>query len=338
MTDKRFPIDASVVSADALTARVLPKYRLTNPVCSLLVHGLNDTYTVTANRKHYFLRVYGCAWRDRGEIVSEVDMLNYLHRRRQSVSHPIRRKDGAYLTRINAPEGARDAVLFSEATGTIPNFQKLAICRQYGEVVGRMHESMDRRRKDVRRFDIDLEHLIDDSLAAISPILANRPRDMDFLRKVGAELKSEIGQLPTEQPFYGFCHGDHHGGNVHQDSTGRMTVFDFDCYGYGWRAYDVAVFRWSMGLRYGFGGRNGAKGTRRWNAFMDGYSRVRPLTHEESKATMLFIPARHIWLTAAHSKISRTMGSVMLQPAAIDRHIDIVRQSFAAAGKRLTDP
>ena len=116
---------------------MLPKYRLTNPVCSLLVHGLNDTYTVTANRKHYFLRVYGCAWRDRGEIVSEVDMLNYLHRRRQPVSHPIRRKDGAYLTRINAPEGARYAVLFSEATGTNPNFQKLAICRQYGEVVGR---------------------------------------------------------------------------------------------------------------------------------------------------------------------------------------------------------
>jgi len=333
MTDKHFPIDASIISAEALTARVLPKYRLANPTCSLLAHGVNDTYSVTTNSKHYFLRVYRCAWRNRKHIASEVDMLNYLRADKQPVSYPIKCKNGAYVSRINAPEGIRYAVLFSDATGTIPNFRKLAVCHQYGEIAGRMHESMDRCKKDVQRFDIDLKHLIDDSLDSISLILFNRSKDMDFLQKVGTELKSELCKLPTEKPFYGLCHGDHHGGNVHQDSDGRMTVFDFDCYGYGWRAYDVAVFRWSLGLRYGFNGSQRGKGTRRWNAFMNGYSKVRCLTHNELKATALFIPARHIWLMALHANLSRTVGSNILNPGAIGRHIDIVRQSFAAADK-----
>jgi len=333
MPDRYFPVDASIVSAEVIKTRVLSKYRLANPACILLARGVNDTYLVTTKRKRYYLRVYRCAWRKRSHITTEVDMLNFLHRAKQPISYPVKRINGAYITRINAPEGFRYAVLFSEATGTIPNFRKLSVCHQYGGIAGRMHESMDRCKKDVRRFDIDLKHLIDDSIDSISLISLNRSKEIDYLQKVGAELKSELCKLPTEKPFYGFCHGDHHGGNVHQDSDGRMTVFDFDCYGYGWRAYDVAVFRWSLGLRYGFSGSQCGKGTRRWNEFMNGYSKVRSLTHNELKATALFIPARHIWLMALHANLSRTVGSNILNPEAINRHLDIVKQSFAVADK-----
>ena len=335
MPGRHFPVDASVVSAEAIKARVLTKYQLANPTCELLVRGVNDTYSVTTIRKRYYLRVYRCAWRNRRHIVSEVDVLNFLHKAKQPISYPIKRIDGAYLTRINAPEGVRYAVLFSDAAGTTPNFRKLSVCHQYGEIAGRMHESMDGCKKDLRRFDIDLKHLIDDSLDSISLIPLNRSKQIDFLQKIGAELKSELCKLPTEKPFYGFCHGDHHGGNVNQDTNGHMTVFDFDCYGYGWRAYDVAVFRWSQGLQYGFSGSQRGKATRRWNAFMNGYSRMRSLTKNELEATALFVPARHIWLMALHANLSRIMGSNILNPGAIDRHIDIVKKSFAVADKLL---
>jgi Ser/Thr protein kinase RdoA (MazF antagonist) len=42
----------------------------------------------------------------------------------------------------------------------------------------------------------------------------------------------------------GSCHGDLHGWNAHIDQNMALTVYDFDCCGVGWRAYDIAVFRW----------------------------------------------------------------------------------------------
>jgi thiamine kinase-like enzyme len=37
----------------------------------------------------------------------------------------------------------------------------------------------------------------------------------------------------------GFCHGDFHGGNACQ-KDGSFTFYDFDCCGWGYRAYDLA--------------------------------------------------------------------------------------------------
>jgi Ser/Thr protein kinase RdoA (MazF antagonist) len=112
-------------------------------------------------------------------------------------------------------------------------------CRAYGEVVARQHVGMDRRRMDPRRFHLDLSHLIDKPLQHFEPLLEHRPEDLDYLQRVGGELRAAIeALLPKTPPVYGFCHGDHHGGNIHQDDDGQMGVFDFDCWGYGWRAYD----------------------------------------------------------------------------------------------------
>jgi Ser/Thr protein kinase RdoA (MazF antagonist) len=73
--------------------------------------------------------------------------------------------------------------------------------------------------------------------------------------------------LPRKKPEYGNCHGDHHGYNVNIDKNGTMTVFDFDCYGYGWRAYDISVFLWNRSFDWSRTAT--AKRTRRWNAFLN---------------------------------------------------------------------
>lgn len=330
MAHRGFPVDASIVSARALLVRVLPKYRLRGPLsCRFLHRGLNDTYTVQAGASTYYLRVYRYGWRRKSEIDAEVDMLNHLARQRQPVSHPVQRKDGAYLTRIAAPEGPRYAVLFTEAAGQTPRFD-VADCRQYGEIVAGIHAAMDRRREDTRRFHLDLAHLIDEPLGHIEPFLAHRKDDLEYLRRVCSLLKSGIeGLLQKKLPEYGCCHGDHHGANVHRDGQGRMVVFDFDCYGYGWRAYDLAVFLWNWSPHFGFDRTGKAKMARRWNAFLDGYSRIRSLTESELTATQLFVPIRRIWWLGMHTtRSAESFGVGFIQNNWFDRNISLIRQSI----------
>jgi len=45
-------------------------------------------------------------------------------------------------------------------------------------------------------------------------------------------------QVPQK---YGLCQGDLHTGNARFDMHGRLTLFDFDSFGYGWRAIDIGV-------------------------------------------------------------------------------------------------
>jgi Ser/Thr protein kinase RdoA (MazF antagonist) len=309
MSSSGFPVDASIVSSQALATEVLSNYPLPHPLsCKFLQQSLNDTYTVQAGASKYYLRVYRHGWRDKPQIEAEVDLLNHLVAERQPVSSPVAKDDGTYLTQIDAPEGTRYAVLFTEAPGRRPAFNTTD-CRQFGEIVANLHASMDQQPEDARRFHLDLAHLIDEPLEYIEPYLSHRPREFENLQRTAESLKSDIeGLLTTNMPAYGGCHGDHHGGNVNQDREGRMVVFDFDCYGYGWRAYDLAVFLWQASGPPGLNGKGNADAPSQWKSFLEGYSQVRTLTNDELEATRLFVPIRRIWWMGVQTRLAQTVG------------------------------
>ena len=231
--DTGFPVQSSTSAGHGLVERVLTKYRLPGPIrCHFFNKGLNDTYVVKAGASTYYLRVYRYGWRMRAHIQAELDMLAYLHQHQLPVSRPLQRSDGRYLTRVLAPEGTRYACLFTNAEGSPPTMNDRH-SRAYGELVGQIHDCLDERGVDERRFHLDLGHLIDEPLQHIGPFLAHRKKDVDYLKRVGEELKGRIeALLPKTKPLYGNCHGDHHGENLCIDKNGHMTLFDFDCYGY----------------------------------------------------------------------------------------------------------
>ena len=299
-----FPLSNSILSGQALAQRVLSKFHLADPVsCYFLNPGLNDTYVVAAGPSIFILRVYRHGWRTKAEIQAELDMLVYLHRRRMPVSWPLKRKDGSLLTRIAAPEGVRYAALFTYAPGT-PIDLNANNCSSYGELLGRFHTCLDKRADDPRRFHLDLAYLVDEPLRYLEPHLEHRRKDFDYLASVGRALKSELeGLLPTTKPEYGCCHGDHYGGNVHMDERDRMTVYDFDCYGYGWRAYDLAVFLAKNAQLDGTSSSGRAKSTRRWDSFLGGYSSVRAPSKRELEAIQTFVPVRLIWRLGMQAQI-----------------------------------
>ncbi|TDJ31609.1 MAG: hypothetical protein E2O61_04320 [Gammaproteobacteria bacterium] len=338
-----FPVDASIISSQALATNVLSKYHLQSPLtCKFLQRGLNDTYTVQTGSSTYYLRVYRHGLRKKSEIDAEVDMLIYLVRERQPVAAPVAMQDGTYLTRIDAPEGTRYAVLFTEAVGKPPKFN-MADCSQYGQIVANIHACMDQQQEDGRRFHLDLEYLVDQPLKHLEPFLAHRPEEIEYLRRCADQLKSGIDDLLLKnKPEYGCCHGDHYPANVHQDGEGRMVVFDFDCYGYGWRSYDVAVFLWQASGPVGLNGTGNADAPEQWDAFVEGYSRIRSLTDSELEATKLFVPVRRIWWMGMHTRLTETIGpnpwpnlaglDREAQNGWINRNIGLVRDSMEQQG------
>ena len=316
-----FPVAASVLSAQALAGEVLSRYPLAEPVrCHFLQKGLNDTYSVHTGSGRFYLRVYRHGWRSEQEVEAEIGLLNHLDSDGQAVSVPVAKRDGSFLTALDAPEGTRYAVLFTEAPGKRPTFD-LATCEQFGVIVANLHASMDHMPEDSRRSPLNFAHLVDEPLSYIEPMLSQRRREAHDLSNVAAALTATIDDLlPTTGPEFGGCHGDHQGGNVHQDADGRMVVFDFDCAGRGWRAYDLAVFRWQAEGPAGLNHTGNDGASAQWKAFLGGYAQVRSLTGAEIEATRLFVPIRRIWWMGMHARLAQTIGpSPVPNLAGLDR-------------------
>ena len=322
-----FPINTSIISSDALRERVLNRYAIKGKLkCHFLCSRVNDTYLVKPDSKTYYLRVYIHRWRSKREIDSEIELLYYLKKKMIPVSVPIKRKDGSYITRINAPEGIRYAVLFTSAEGHVPRKMNDKRSLSYGRLVGRIHKVTDQLEEEYVRFHIDLKHLIDIPLCHIEPLLNHRKKDYDYLCKIGESLKLEIEQLLTKiKPQYGICHGDHHGGNIFFNKDDEMTLFDFDCFGYGWRAYDISVFLWSRTTIGNFSTGSNSKRIRRWNAFLKGYTLERELSDKELIATKIFVPIRNIWLLGLHTQSAERFGRIWMNEAYFDQHINFIK-------------
>ncbi|MBT4499159.1 MAG: phosphotransferase [Gemmatimonadetes bacterium] len=319
-----FPVHYSMLSLDALIERVLKNYNLKNITeCRFLNKGLNDTYLVKNGKVEYILRVYRSGWRTKRDVEAEIELLNYLHRKKVPVSRPVRRKDGKYLQMINAPEGRRYAVLFSFAVGNVSMDTEKAY--RYGKLAGTIHALTDQYPKEIKRFHLDLNHLLDEPLGNAAPFLAHRTDDLDYLRGVSEKLKAKIRQLlPVTSPSYGICHGDLHHGNVHFADENELTIFDFDCWGYGWRAYDISVFYWN----YCLGEKDEKKRNRIWSSYRKGYREVRPYSRAELKAIKYFVAIRHIWLIGLHTGLagSGAFASGFLNDGYFDFHMNFLRE------------
>jgi len=165
--------------------------------------------------------------------------------------------------------------------------------RAYGRLAAGIHTATDASGDAFDRFHLDTAHLIDGPLAAIQDRMGNEaPDEIAYLTEIAARIKPRIAALPRTPPEFGICHGDLHPGNVRFDAAGEPTVFDVDCYGPGWRAYDLAVFLWNSYLER----RSKTWRASRWNAFLRGYREVAPLSPSSLAAVPLFLVARQIWL------------------------------------------
>jgi Ser/Thr protein kinase RdoA (MazF antagonist) len=317
-----FPVTRSILSATALGEAVVAGYALATPTeCLFFRMGLNDTYLVKTKAKTYVLRIYRKGWRSLHEIQYELEALLHVQKAGIAVSVPVRRQDGTFVGTITAPEGVRYMVLFTHAPGREPTYDSKddTVAYLYGKVAAQIHTATETFQTPHQRFGLDCEHLIEIPLRSIQPMLAHRPEDWEYVQTFTETLRRQVMQLPLSNLERGFCHGDLHWGNAQiQDDTNTLTLFDFDCCGVGWRAYDLAVFRWGARLR--------KKEQEQWPAFLRGYRDERDIHETEIQAIPYFVALRHVWLLGLHTGNQQDFGMGWMDDAYFDGAITFLRE------------
>ena len=299
----QFPVSHTILSADDLATLCAAAYGLPGPVRTELIDpGVNDTYRVIVGEQTYILRVYRAGWRSVPEIDWELGLLLHLREQGVSVSVPLPTLDSRYRMELAAPEGARQAVLFSFAPGKVLSYRPDEGYR-YGQAVAAMHDAMDQYVTDLPRFRVDLDLLLDRPLAGIRPF-AERLGRWEYLAEVGDWLRAQVTQA-ADSLSWGICHGDLHGHNVHQTEDGGLTIFDFDCGGPGYRAYDLTVFQWAVS-RHG-------KNAEPWEAFLQGYRTRRQVPEADLALVPIFHALRIIWLIGLQAEQLSLRGTAHVQ-------------------------
>lgn len=284
-----FPAVYSTLSPQALIELVLDKYNLGNiNRCLLWNRGLSDIYLIEADTQSYILRISHHHWRSRLDVDFELELLNFLHQRQLPVAYPIPTIDRALFVTIPALEGDRYAALFPYAEGTIPlgdlDTDQGAIL---GEILGKLHSmGLDFAYRATPK-TLSLDYLLDSSLTAIAPFLQQNCSELNYLKHKVEDIKEKVVKLPQKAPYWGICWGDPHSGNAHFTQDNRITIFDFDQCGYGWRAFDVAKFL-QVSLSAGI-----SRKVR--EAFFTGYQAVQPLTEIELNCLQALTQTAHIW-------------------------------------------
>ncbi|HYI15527.1 MAG TPA: phosphotransferase [Thermomicrobiales bacterium] len=292
-TTSAFPARYSVLSASALRDWLAATYDLPAPVnCRLISLSLNDVYQVVAGDQRAYLRVYRHGWRTRDEIDAELALTRDLAESGVAVSTPFKDTNGDDVTQLTAAEGDRFVVLWTEAPGDDVRDITSDHARQYGRLTATIHAATDERSVTYQRGCLDSAQLIDEPMAAIRASLPASD-ELTELERIAGHVRERLDALSRVSPEFGLCHGDLHPGNVRFANDGTLTLFDFDCCGYGWRGYDLAVFLWNI-----YGERRPRRWREsRWRAFLRGYAQVRPLPVDLDAQIVDFLIARQIWLT-----------------------------------------
>ena len=290
--------------------------------CEFLTRGLNDSYVVTTQNEKYIFRVYRHNWRSKSDILFEMDALNWLKEKGLFVSAPVKTTQGNWTIDIQAPEGIRYGGLFTYSPGDRPEINE-ENCGILGRSLAELHhKSSSLVSSHERSFELDINHLLAEPVSTLLPLLDKhlQPDQVDTFNGITAKLEKMIRERKLE---YGFCHGDFHNFNMHLKKQ-QLEVFDFDCCGFGYRAYDIAVFWWNLKNNY----RTVEKAC--WNAFLNGYLSQRNMSEEDISSLPYFISVRRIWLLGTMLKnedvwgrnwINSTNFSQFLKDLAHDREL-----------------
>lgn len=318
-----FPAIASTLSPEALIRDILPGFRVgAISECKFYSGGFNDTYRVkTENGGTFYLRVYRIQWRTLADIQYELEVLNHLKHKGFPAAKPLPFQDEKLFCAISAPEGIRYLALFTEAPGREISYdqdpEKMA--QRYGRSVAQLHNALDDFSSPHLRFQKDIEHFTEKPLHNIEPFLAYRPEDWAYIQQFTETLRKRILALPASQLEQGFCHGDLQGYHANVATDGTLTFFDFDCGGFGYRAYDLAVFLWCCRLEKAV--------EARWEPFLKAYREARLIDDLDVQAVPLFVCARYLWHISVHTQNSPDWGIGFLNDKYFDRHLKRLRNA-----------
>lgn len=299
--DEPLSVIRSMISPESLKIATQKFYpSLGNCDISPLSFGDNDHYLVQTLSDKYVLRLYrhNKHWllKD-SNYLFEIDLLNFLKNSAVNVAYPLQRCDDHYLGKISTPEGIRYWAMFTYAAGSKMKFDENG-GYSYGQYIAKFHLETNNFKSKYTKDYIDLKFLVDLPMERLKPIFENKTKDeMNLLMSIAKELRKKVNDYVSQisRDEWGVIGGDFHGHNHFCLPGGDIISFDYDLCGYGWRIYDLAIFRWSL-----FGMNHDNPKTENleliWQSFLKGYQTYRPLTKKDLSTIQAFAAVRQIWM------------------------------------------
>ncbi len=320
---EQIAVTRSIVAASALAEVVSRDYDVDAPLrCQLISKMLrtqdNDHYLVKTPKQKYVVRVYQLGThlgREKSDYLFELEWLNFLRDQDLPVSYPLPRADGSLLGYLNAPEGKRYYALFSFSEGkpmTVTNEEQLFTL---GDYMARIHLASNDFRSDHHRQPMDLSFLVDRPIERLKAFWSDNKDDkLDILINSAEDAKDQIHDLLSNEEStddsWGPIGGDFHPYNTRFIQGGKPGFFNFDLCGYGWRAYDMAVFLLNAKLM--------KQPAELSEDFFAGYYAQRPLSRNEHASVAPFLTIRRVWLTGTFSTVEGIAGYTFIAPAQLD--------------------
>lgn len=268
----------------------------------MLNRGFNDVYlVVTASSERYVFRLSHHRARGAADVRTETEFMAHLARTGVPVASPVQARDGELFVRGRSTEGVREGVLFRALEGRAPDAASITDARANGITLAMLHNAAESHCASRPMYRLDLDHLLRRPLARIQEFRSILGDDsLPELETITARTAARIEAF--DDLTWTHCHGDCHGFNARITDAGDAAFFDFDDGGPGYLAYDLSVFLWA---KVSFGRKLHAQ----WDAFVDGYRTVRPITAADFEAAHLFVIVRHVWLMGEYASRAREWGS-----------------------------
>jgi Ser/Thr protein kinase RdoA (MazF antagonist) len=202
----------------------------------------------------------------------------------------------------------------------------LAQSQALGQATAQIHRHADASAPKYARPKMDITYFVERPLRNIQRIFGHLPTEMELLTDAANTVTNVLQILPRIDLDYGLCHGDLHTGNVHFVAD-TPALFDFDCLGYGWRAYDLATFWWSHQLFEPDEEQQQAC----WQAFVASYAAERPLHPTTLSLIPVFTLARQLWVMGIHTDaVTVHYGRSWLNEKYVQKHFSFLRKLWQA--------
>jgi len=311
------PVTHSVIAPDTVRGQVAGAFEMGDlRSCQLICSGSSDTYLLETADRQYVARVYRAGWRSASDIQYELALLGYLAASGISVPVPINSKRGALAQPLSAPEGIRYLAMFNYLEGTPLSFDNVDNARLAGQAAAKIHSAADRFATPCTRPALDLPNMIEKPLEVIRPLLESRPDAWDYIRGLAARVRERADAVITSDLDWGLCHGDFGRKNLLLKPNGELIVLDFDNCAMGWRAYDfTSVFGEARGM-----GRMDL-----YDAFVKGYTLVRPLPEKNLELVPLFRGLRHLCMLGVFAQNAPAWGVAAIRGKNLDGWLKYLR-------------
>ncbi len=322
-----FPVSHSVLCSNALAQYLSKNYSIGEVIhCRLIQRRVSDTYIVQCSTKRYVLRIYRKQWRNMKQVKAELAILDHLNSHACLVPCYVRDGEGESIQALTAPEGERYAVLFEFMEGVSFDERSLdssTVMEKFGMCSARMHNALDYFSITKDRLDLGLEWMLNSPLKHLEPYLVDQPKYLRDLYRYRDWLTEFLASLNAGAPQFGLIHGDLLPANAMfanaSEAEGDVGIIDFDFSGYGWRAYDIAIFIHDNAFL------NGANGF--VETYLEGYEKIRPISDTEWAIVEALLPIRGIWFLALWAANSQDWGDEFLRDKKVlKKQLDFTRQ------------